>query len=285
MNGPEASLHDRARLRAPRPPLALLVPGLLALLLLVAPFLALVVAAPWDRIGAVITDGPVAEALLLSLRTACVSTVLSVALGVPLAWLIARGNLPGAGLLRAVVTMPMVLPPVVGGVALLSLLGRRGLLGQHLDAWFGVQVPFTSAAVVLAQTFVALPFLVLSVDGALRGLDGRVEGMAASLGASRWYVFRRVTLPLVAPGVAAGAVLAFARSLGEFGATITFAGSFPGTTRTMPIAIYLALERDPGSAVALSLVLIAVSLVVLVALRSRWLGGLASRGAELGGLR
>ena len=148
------------------------------------------------------------------------------------------------------------------------------LLGARLDAWFGLTIPFTTGAVVIAEAFVALPFLVLSVDGSLRSADRRFEQAAAALGASRWYVFRRVTLPLVGPSVIAGGVLCFARALGEFGATITFAGNFPGTTQTMPLAIYLAMERDPDVALALSLVLIAVSLAVLVGLRSRWLAGL-----------
>jgi molybdate transport system permease protein len=157
-------------------------------------------------------------------------------------------------------------------VALLLVLGRRGLVGQWLDAWFGLSLPFTTTAVVVAEAFVAMPFLVIAVEGALRGADRRYEEAAATLGASRWVVFRRVTLPMVAPGVVAGAVLAWARALGEFGATITFAGSFPGTTRTMPLAVYLALETDPASAVALSLVLLLVSVGVLVGLRGRWLG-------------
>jgi molybdate transport system permease protein len=197
-----------------------------------------------------------------------------VLVGVPLAWLLAQPGLPGRPVLRALVTVPLVLPPVVGGVALLLVLGRRGLVGQWLDRWFGVTIPFTPAAVVLAEAFVALPFLVLSVEGALRAADRRYEDAAATLGASRWTVFRRVTLPLVAPGVAAGAVLAWARALGEFGATITFAGSFPGRTQTMPIAVYLALETNPEAAVALSLVLLVVSVATLACLRDRWMSRL-----------
>jgi molybdate transport system permease protein len=158
-------------------------------------------------------------------------------------------------------------------VALLLLLGRRGVVGQHLDAWFGVTVPFTTAAVVLAEAFVAMPFLVVAVEGALRGADRRYEDAAATLGASRLHIVRTVTLPQIAPGVTAGAVLCFARALGEFGATVTFAGSFPGVTRTMPIAVYLALETDPDAAIVLSLVLLAVSVVVLVSLRDRWITG------------
>lgn len=253
------------------PPLGVLVPAVAGLLFLVAPFVALLVAAPWSAMPDLVGSPEVAQALGLSLRTAVAATAICLVLGVPLASLLARGHVPGLGLVRALVTMPLVLPPVVGGVALLMLLGRRGLIGEHLDTWFGFTLPFTTAAVVMAEAFVALPFLVISVEGTLRGTDRAVEDAAATLGASRWYVFRRVTLPRIAPGIAAGAVLCFARALGEFGATITFAGNFPGTTRTMPLAIYLALEQDPDAAIALSLVLVALSLAVLVALRGRWL--------------
>lgn len=259
------------------PPAGILVPAALALAFLVLPFVALLGAAPWSQLPELVASPAVREALWLSVQSSTAATVLSVLLGVPLAWLIARADVPGAGLLRAVVTLPLVLPPVVGGVALLMLLGRRGLLGRHLDAWFGVTIPFTTVAVVIAATFVAMPFLVVSVEGALRSTDARLEEAAATLGASRWYTFRRVTLPHVAPAVAAGAVLCFARALGEFGATITFAGNFPGTTRTMPLAVYLALEQDPDAAIALSLVLVAVSLLVLLLLRGRWLSGVGVR--------
>ena len=171
--------------------------------------------------------------------------------------------------------MPLVLPPVVGGVALLLVLGRRGLVGQYLYDWFGVSLPFTTAGVVVAEAFVAMPFLVIAVEGALRGADPRYEEAAATLGASRWLTFRRVTLPSIAPGVVAGTVLCWARALGEFGATITFAGNFPGRTTTMPLAVYLALETDPGAAIVLSLVLLVVSVVVLVSLRDRWISGVS----------
>ncbi len=197
--------------------------------------------------------------------------MLCVLVGVPLAWVLARAEFPGRRLVRALVTVPLVLPPVVGGVALLLLLGRRGLLGRHLDELFGVTLPFTTPAVVLAEAFVALPFLVVAVEGALRGVDRRYEDAAAVLGASRLTVLTRVTLPLVAPGVVAGSVLCFARALGEFGATITFAGSYPGVTRTLPLEAYLALETDPERAVVLSLVLLLVSVAVLAGLRDRWL--------------
>ena len=254
------------------PPL-LWLPAGLALAFLVLPLVALLVRAPWSSLPGQLLTTEVGQALRLSLLTATGATVLCLLLGVPLAWVLARSDVPGRALLRALVTVPLVLPPVVGGVALLLLLGRRGLLGQHLDAWFGLTLPFTTSAVVVAEAFVAMPFLVLAVEGALRGADPRYEDAAATLGASRMVVFFRVTLPLVAPGVAAGAVLCFARALGEFGATITFAGSYPGVTRTMPLEVYLALETDPETAVVLSLVLLAVSVAVLVGLRERWLTG------------
>jgi molybdate transport system permease protein len=214
----------------------------------------------------------VLAALRLSLLTASLATVACVLLGVPLAWVLARAAFPGRRLVRALVTVPLVLPPVVGGVALLLVFGRRGLVGEWLDATFGFSLPFTTAGVVVAEAFVAMPFLVISVEGALRGADSRFEEAAATLGASRWTAFRRVTLPLIAPGVAAGAVLCWARALGEFGATITFAGNFGGRTQTMPLAVYLALEQDLDAAIVLSLVLLVVSVVILAALRDRWLG-------------
>ncbi|HRE02535.1 MAG TPA: molybdate ABC transporter permease subunit, partial [Ilumatobacteraceae bacterium] len=182
---------------------------------------------------------------------------------------------------RALCTLSMVLPPVVGGVALFFSFGRRGLFGQYLYRWLGFRLPFTTWGVIVAQTFVAMPFLVLTVEAALRQLDGRYEGAARTLGASRWYVFRRVTLPTIRPALIAGAVLAWARALGEFGATITFAGNFPGRTQTMPLATYLALETNQEEALILSLLLIAVSFAVLAGLRDRWLGGPGAQGAGL----
>jgi molybdate transport system permease protein len=181
--------------------------------------------------------------------------------------------------IRALCTLSMVLPPVVGGVALFFALGRRGLVGQYLDRWFGVQVPFTTTAVVIAQTFVAMPFLVITVEAALRQLDIRYEEAARTLGASRWFTFRRVTLPAIRPALVAGAVLSWARALGEFGATITFAGNFPGTTQTLPLAVYLSLESNPEEAIVLALVLIVVSFAVLIGLRDRWL---ARPGSQMG---
>jgi molybdate transport system permease protein len=211
------------------------------------------------------------DALRLSLICSVAATVLSIVLGMPLAWIQARATFPGRSLLRAVTTLPIVLPPVVAGVALLVAFGRRGIVGVWLDEWFGIRLPFTVAGATLAETFVAMPFFVLTMEGALRSVDQRLEDAARTLGASRWTVFRRVTLPLVRPSLVAGAVLAWARALGEFGATITFAGNVAGRTQTLPLAVYLALETRPEAAFALSLVMLAISLTVLIALRRRWL--------------
>ncbi|SDY60344.1 molybdate transport system permease protein [Modestobacter sp. DSM 44400] len=252
-------------------PLPLLVPAVLGIAFLVLPLLGLVVRAPWSSIGPQLAQQEVGSALRLSLFSASLATVLSLLLGVPIAWVLARSRIRGRSVLRALVTVPLVLPPVVGGVALFLAIGRTGILGRPLYEHLGVTIPFTTTAVVVAETFVAMPFLVISVEGALRAADARFEDAAATLGADRWTTFRRVTLPLVAPGVAAGAVLCWARALGEFGATITFAGNFPGTTQTMPLAVYLALQRDPEAAIVLSLVLLAVSLGTLLLLRDRWL--------------
>lgn len=245
--------------------------AVLAVAFLVLPVVGLVARAPWRSLPEILRRPEALDALRLSLVCASVATALCLLVGVPLAWLLARGSFPGRRLLRALVTVPLVLPPVVGGVALFTALGRTGLVGGPVDRAFGISLPFTTAAVVVAEAFVALPFLVIAVEGALRGTDRRYDDAAATLGASRWYTFRRVTLPLVAPGVAAGALLAWARALGEFGATITFAGSFPGSTRTMPVQVYIELQRDPAAAIALSLVLLVVSVVVLASLRERWL--------------
>lgn len=252
-------------------PLPLLLPGIVALAFLLLPLLALLVRAPWGSLPELLSSTEVWQALQLSLITATAATGVSLVLGVPLAWLLARTDFPGRGVVRALVTLPLVLPPVVGGVALLLALGRNGVVGRWLDSWFGITLPFTTTGVVIAEAFVAMPFLVISVEGTLRAADPRFEEAATTLGASRFTAFRRVTLPLIAPGIAAGAVLAWARALGEFGATITFAGNFPGRTQTMPLAVYLALQNDPEAAIALSLVLLAVSIAVLAGLRDRWL--------------
>jgi molybdate transport system permease protein len=254
-------------------PAPLLVPALIAILFLLLPLAGLLIRAPWGRLGAALSGTDATQALTLSLWTATVSTAISMVIGVPLAWVLARSSFPGQRLLRALVTLPLVLPPVVGGVALLLAFSRTGIVGRYLDSWFGLTIPFTPLAVVMAETFVAMPFLIITVEGAFRSADQGFEEAAATLGAKRLTVFRRITLPMVAPSLGAGAVLCWARALGEFGATITFAGSFPGQTETMPIAVYYALENDPDAAIALSLVLLVVSVVVLVSLRDRWLRG------------
>ena len=255
-----------------RVPAGLLIPATIGLALLVLPLLGLAIRAPWTQLAEILTSVPVLSALRLSLVTASIATVICLVLGVPLAWLLARSAVPGRAVLRGLVTVPLVLPPVIGGIALLVAFGRTGVVGRWLDQSFGVSLPFTTVAVVLAQTFVAMPFLVIAVEGALRSADRRYDDVAATLGASRWTTFRRVTLPGVLPGVIAGAVLCFARALGEFGATITFAGSFPGTTRTLPIEAYVAIGAgNSDTAIVLSLLMIAVAVAVLVGLRERWL--------------
>lgn len=252
----------------PGVPRWLLVPAALGAAFVLLPLVAIVVRVPWSDFGELVTSEASREALLLSLRTSAASTVLCVLLGVPMAAVLARTSFPGRAVVRSLVLLPLVLPPVVGGLALLYTFGRRGLLGETLEV-LGVQVAFSTAAVVLAQTFVALPFLVLSLEGSLRTAGERYELVAATLGARPTTVFRRVTLPLVLPGLLSGAVLAFARALGEFGATVTFAGSLEGVTRTMPTQIYLLRETDADGAVALSLLLVVVAVLVI---------GLATRG-------
>jgi molybdate transport system permease protein len=254
-------------------PWPLAVPAALAVAFLLIPLVGLVSRAPWGDLFTLLATSGIREALRLSLVSATLATGISLVLGVPLAWAFARAPLPGTPLVRALVTLPLVLPPVVCGVALLLALGRKGIVGQYLDAWFGVTLPFSTAGVVLAETFVAMPFLVVTVEGALRSANRGLEEAAATLGSRPLATFRRVTLPLIRPSLVAGSVLCWARALGEFGATITFAGNFPGRTQTMPLAVYVALESDPDAAIALSLVLLAVSVTVLVALRHRWVPG------------
>lgn len=252
-------------------PAALWVPAGLAAAVLLLPLAALFVRVDWAQVPATLTSPAALSALTLSLLTASIATVLCVLLGLPLAFIIARASAPVATALRALTTLPLVLPPLVGGLALLSLLGRGGVLGDTL-AGIGIRVPFTTAAVVIAQTFVALPFLVISVEGALRGLDSGYERAAESLGAHPWTVMRRVTLPLLAPSLVAGSILCFTRALGEFGATALFAGNAPGTTRTMPLAIYTAFNGagvTQDTALTLSLLLVLVAIVALMCMRVR----------------
>lgn len=248
------------------------LPAAIGALLVVVPLVAILLKIDWAHFVPLITSESSRAALVLSLKTAAASTTLCVVIGVPMALVLARGRFPGQSILRALVLLPLVLPPVVGGIALLYTFGRQGLLGHHLEA-FGVRIAFSTTAVVLAQSFVSLPFLVVSLEGALRTAGNNFESIAATLGARPTTVLRRVTLPLVIPGLISGAVLAFARSLGEFGATLTFAGSLQGVTRTLPLEIYLQRETDPDAAVALSLLLIVVAAIIVVASASRRLAG------------
>lgn len=258
--------------RPERPPVWIGVLAAIGAAFFILPLLGVLVRTPWGDALHALTSADTLEALKLSLIASLSATALALVLGVPLAWVYARVDFPGRSLVRALTTLPMVLPPVVGGIALLLAFGRRGIVGSLLASAFGISLPFTTAAVVLAETFVAMPFLVLTVEAGLRSMDRRYEEAARALGARRWTVFTRVTLPLIAPSLTAGTVLCWARALGEFGATITFAGNFPGVTQTMPLAVYLLLETNPEGSFILSLILLVVSLVVLVGLRDRWLG-------------
>ncbi|MFE5797269.1 ABC transporter permease [Streptomyces sp. NPDC056503] len=264
----------RAGARTPggRPPLTLALPALLGVAFLTLPLIGILVRTEWGELGDHLTSPGTVEALRLSLVVSFWALGLSLFLGVPLAWLLARVPFPGKALVRSLVLLPMVLPPTVGGVALLLAFGRRGLLGPWLEHTFGITFPFHTSGAVLAATFVAMPFLVISLEGALGGLRPRYEETAASLGASPVRVFFTVTLPMVAPGVIAGAALTWARALGEFGATITFAGNLPGTTQTLPLQVYLLLQEEPEAATSVSLLLLAIAMGVLVALRGRWTG-------------
>src|ERR1700736_3482895 len=264
-----ARSEGRVRSAAPVP---LLVLAALGAAFFVAPLVGLLLRTPWTAAWDQLGPPEGVAALRLSLLASFSATALALVFGVPLAWTLARLSFRGRSVLRAITVLPMVLPPVVGGVALLLAFGRRGLLGGWLATTFGIHLPFTTAGAIIAETFVAMPFLVITVEAGLRSMDTRFEDAARTLGASRWTVLWRVTLPLVRPSLIAGAVLCWARALGEFGATITFAGNFPGRTQTMPLAVYLALETNPDAAIVLSLVLLAVSLAVLIGLRDRWLG-------------
>ena len=249
-------------------PLAILAS--IGLLLFVLPLVGLLARTPWTRLVGLLSGEVVTDALRLSLVTSLAATAVSGLIGVPLAWVMARVPFPGRSLVRGIVTLPLVLPPVVGGAALLFALGRRGVVGEPLNQATGILLPFSIWGVIVANVFVAMPFLVITVESALRNLDLRFEAAAASLGAGRWTVLRRVTLPMIGPSLMAGLVLSWARALGEFGATITFAGNLQGRTQTLPLAVFVALESDRDTAITLSLVMVAVSLTVLVGLRDRW---------------
>ncbi|MHC5705879.1 ABC transporter permease [Streptomyces tirandamycinicus] len=262
---------------SPRTPLTLTVPALVAVAFLLMPLAGILARTPWSELAGHLTTPGTVEALRLSLLVSFWALGLSLLLGVPLAWLLARVPFRGKAFVRSLVLLPMVLPPTVGGVALLLAFGRRGLLGPYLEEWFGVTLPFHTSGAVLAATFVAMPFLVISLEGALGGLRPRYEETAASLGASPVRVFFTVTMPMVAPGLIAGAALTWARALGEFGATITFAGNLPGTTQTLPLQVYLLLQEAPAAATSVSLLLLAIAMLVLIALRGRWSGTPAAR--------
>ena len=255
-----------------RPPGALVVLGVIGVVLFALPLVGLLARAPWSRLGDLLSSEVTADALRLSVSTSLAATALAVLLGAPLALLLARVSFPGRALVRGIVTLPLVLPPVVGGAALLFALGRRGVVGEPLEQATGIVLPFSWWGVVLANAFIAAPFLVITVEGALRNLDERFECVASTLGAGRWEVLGRVTVPMVAPALLAGTALTWARAFGEFGATVTFAGSFQGRTQTLPLAVFVALEHDRDLAIALSLLMVAVALIVLVALRRWWWG-------------
>ncbi|WP_052274341.1 ABC transporter permease [Arthrobacter sp. L77] len=268
--------RDPGPLNAARLPRWVVALAVVGSLFVVLPVAAMALRVDWPNFVTLVTSESATTALLLSLRTSLTATALCVLVGVPMALVLARTSFRGQRLLRSLVLLPLVLPPVVGGIALLYTFGRRGLLGSSLSA-LGVEIAFTTTAVVLSQAFVALPFLVLSLEGALRTVGTRYEAVGATLGAGRWTVLRRITLPLVLPALVSGAVLSFARALGEFGATLTFAGSLQGTTRTLPLEVYLQRETDPDAAVALSFILVLVAIAVVgVAHRVRPLGDLAA---------
>lgn len=252
--------------------LGLFVLAGLGLLLFSVPLLGLISRMPLGELGALMSSAAVLDALRLSLVVSVAAVALSLVLGLPCAWVLACHEFPGRRLVRALLTLPMVLPPVVAGVALLSAFGRRGLLGPLAER-LGLELAFSTTAAVLAATFVAAPFLILTCEAAFAGVDRRVEDAAATLGATRLQILWTVTLPLIRPSLFAGLALCWARALGEFGATITFAGNFQGRTQTMPLAVYEALQSDHDGAMLLSLILLGVSLVLLIALRGRLLGG------------
>lgn len=261
------TVKSRRLSRVPRP---LLVLAVLGVLVFVLPFVGLLARVPWSRLVTIATSEVVTDALWLSLVSSVVAALIAALLGVPLAWILARTDFPGRSFVRAIVTLPMVLPPVVGGAALLFAFGRNGTFGGPLADATSFVLPFSIWGVILANVFVAMPFLIVTVEGAFRSLDPRFEEAASTYGAAPLEVVRRVTLPMIRPSLIAGFVLAWARALGEFGATITFAGNLPERTQTLPLAVFVELQRDRDSAVAISLILVVVSLIVLVALRDRW---------------
>ncbi len=257
-------------------PLSLVPPAVVGAIFLLLPSLALLVRAPWSGLFDIYRRSELLDAFRISIVTALEATAVSLVLGVPLALVLARSRVPGLGVLRAAVLLPLVLPPVVGGVALFLALGRNGVVGRYLDSWFGFTLPFTQHGIVIAQAFVSMPFLVVTMEGAFRSADRGLEEAAATLGASRQRTFTRVTVPLVLPSLVAGTILCWARALGEFGATQLFGGNVAGRTQTMPTLIYSAFNDQPEDAIALSLPLMVVAVVILGALRDKWLRPIAS---------
>ena len=257
-------------------PFVAVPPAVIGVAFLLLPTVALLVRTPWTRLGAIYRDEHVWTALRISLESSVEATAISLIVGVPLAWMLARLRVPGIGLARAIVTIPLVLPPVIGGVALFNGIGRYGVLGHPIHSVLGHDLPFSFASIVLAQVFVAMPFLVITVEGAFRISDRGVEEAAATLGASRSRIFLRVTVPLVLPAIVAGSVLCWARALGEFGATLLIGGNVQGTTQTLPTLVLTVFNRNPADAPALALPLMLVAVVVLVGLRDRWLRSAAS---------
>lgn len=257
-------------MRARQSPVVVVLAALAALFVAL-PVVGLVVRMPWSTAWDTVSSGPVRSAAWVSLQTSVVAAVITTVIGVPLAWVLARTSGRAVSLVRSVVITPMVLPPVVAGIALLAVFGRRGIIGQSLHDWWGISIPFTRTAVVLAQVFVSMPFLVLAVESAFRQLDTGLEDAARTLGASPWRVFTTVALPGARGAIGAGAVLAWARSLGEFGASITFAGSFPGRTQTLPMSVYGFVSTDYPQALALSFVMLATAVVIIASLRGRWM--------------
>ncbi|MBK8975029.1 MAG: molybdate ABC transporter permease subunit [Planctomycetes bacterium] len=254
----------------PTSPRLLALPAVLAAAFFLLPLVGLCLRAPWGRLAGLTLSPAVLDALLLSLQCSLAAACLSLALGLPLAVWLADGHSRAHAAVRVLVTLPMVLPPVVGGVAMLLAYGRNGIVGAPVEQLLGIALPFTTGGVIAAETYVAMPFLVLTLEGGLRSLDHRYADAAATLGAGPWRVFRTVTLPMLAPSLRAGLLVAWARALGEFGATITFAGNLPGATRTLPLAVYTALETAPDAAIVLSLLLVATAGAVLFALRRQW---------------
>lgn len=254
-----------------RVPLLVVVLSGMAILFVALPVVGLIGKAPWSRAHHILTEQPVLTALRLSLTVATISAAISVVVAFPLAWVLARIEMRGKALVRALVAVPLVMPPVVAGIGLLAAFGREGLLGSSLYGWFGIEISFSTTAAVMAATFVAFPLAVLALEAGLKGLDEKLEEAAVTMGGSRWFVLRRVTLPMLAPQIAAALVLSWARALGEFGATITFAGNFRGRTQTLPLAVFEQFQSDPDAAFMVSILLMGTAFLVIFALRGRFL--------------